>query len=371
MKVLFDAHMIGQKKTGLERYSVNLIKNLSENKKINLVLYSNLSKNSLDKSFSKLPICSPLFENGLYRIFFGFNKAIKKNKPDIIHTSFFTPFIKTVPVVTTIHDVCFKIVPETFPRKTFFAFDIFFKKSLANSDAIICGSEIIKRDINRLYSIDKNKIFVTPYAPDSNFKFIYNKSSVRKILKYRFDIERNYFLVVGNIEKRKNPIPIINAYAKLLSKHEDIQLVFAGTNKMGELISNYFSNLIKNNSLKILSYVNEEELKLLYNGALSLIYNSVCEGFGLPILEAMACRTAVICSYNDVFREITGESAILYKNEDELFKAMEKILVEENFRKKYEALGYERSKYFSWSKTAKKTFEVYEWVLKNQKRNTI
>jgi len=348
MKILLDTHMLGQKETGNERYWKNLSGAFSKNK--NGYEFYNYKQSS---------------RNGLYRIMRGFNNEIKSLKPDIIHVQNFIPFVKLVPIVNTVHDLCFKSCPDSFGIKTKLAFKFFFKHSLNLSDAIICVSESTKKNLLKYYKVDKSKVFVIDEGVDPIFKYIKNKLKVKNLLKDRFEISRDYFLVVGYKGKRKRADRIIENFKELIKTNKNIQLVLIGPEDSS--FDKQYQDLIIYNHLKILNYVSDDDLNLLYNGALSLINYSSCEGFGLPIIEAMRCKTPVICSDIPVFREIASKEAVFVKNDKDLTEKMNLLASNPNTKEKYSALGYKRSLEFSWQKTAKKTLEIYKRVLKTKK----
>ncbi|MGB9883514.1 MAG: glycosyltransferase family 4 protein [Microgenomates group bacterium] len=359
MKILLDAHMLGQKETGNGRYWKNLILHLAKfiDSK-NIILYCNLPKNQLPKEFQKFIIFTPKFKNGFYRIFFGFNEAIKKYKPDLIHIQNFTPWKKTIPIVNTVHDLCFKTYSQTFGLKSKIAFQLFFSRSLKLSNMIVVPSFFVKKMLLKYYPfLDKNKVVVTYEAADSVFKYIGNKNKVKNYLSKKFNITSDFFLVVGEIQLRKQPLKIISAFKKILKKYPHTLLIFTGPNKI---------NLKEEKNIKIFNYVSDEDLNYLYNGAKALIYFSLCEGFGLPIIEAMATKTPVICSNIPVFREITNNQAIFVNNTKELVPAMKNFLENKDLKQRFSLLGYQRSKFFSWEKTAKKTSEIYQWVFQTK-----
>jgi glycosyltransferase involved in cell wall biosynthesis len=340
MKILLDAHMLRQKETGNERYWKNLALSLAKfiNPK-NIILYSNLPKEKLPKEFQKFTIFTPKFKNGLYRIFFGFNQAIKKFKPDLIHVQNFAPFKKTIPIINTVHDVCFKTYSKTFSAKSKIAFDLFFNSSLKKSDAIIVPSKFVKNMLLKYYPfLDEKKIFVTYEAADPVFKYIKNKNKVKKFLKEKFNISDNYFLVVGNIEPRKRPKEIIEAFKKILKKYPKTFLVFAGPNKL---------KLKEEKNIRILEYVSDQELNYLYNGALALVYFSLCEGFGLPLVEALKTKTPIICSDIAVFKEIVKNIGLFAEDKIQLTQKM--LLVLDSNKDKIKLRNQ-----FSWIKIVKK-----------------
>lgn len=329
--------MLDFKQTGTKRYWKNLSTHL---KKIPNVTISN---------YNEKPA------NGFYRIAFGFQKAIKKYHPDLTHIQNFAPWKKTIPIVNTVHDLCFKICPQTFSLKSKFAFKFFFKRSIRLSDAVICPSNYTKEQLIKYYQVNPKKIFVIYEASDPVFHFLKNKVRVKKHLAKKFNLTGEYFLVVGNIEKRKLSQEIAETFQRFSQNFPNVNLVFVGPNKL---------NLKEKNNIRILGYVNDNELNYLYNGAIALIYLSLCEGFGLPLVEAMATKTPIICSKIPVFEEVCDKSALFVKDKDDLLQTMIKIYQDKQLQKKYAQLSFKRSKFFSWEKAAKQTFKIYKMVLK-------
>ena len=183
------------------------------------------------------------------------------------------------------------------------------------------------------------------------------KNKIKALLLKKFGINNKYFLVVGNVDHRKQPHKIINAFNQLLKKNPNILLVFVGPNKL---------KIKSNKNIKILNYVHDDSLNFLYNGSIALIFLSLCEGFGLPIVEAMATKIPVICNDIPVFQEVADRSALFVKNEQKLYQAMKKVFENKNLRIKYSNLCYQRSQFFSWDKTAKETIKVYQRVLERK-----
>jgi glycosyltransferase involved in cell wall biosynthesis len=256
-----------------------------------------------------------------------------------------------VPIVLTVHDLCFKENPNWFGFKTRLAFQFFFQRSLKMADAIICVSEYTKKQLLNYYGIDSRKIKVIYEAADDCFHYLNNRLVLKKKLKLKYHLDQPYFLIVGNVEERKQPRLIINAFKKVSKQYPNVKLVFAGPNKL---------KLIASKNIMFLGYVTNEDLNLLYNGATALIYFSLCEGFGLPLVEAIACRTPIICSNIPVFREVAGSAGFYVKNEIDLYRAMQKMLMNKVLREKYISLARKRSRLYSWRRVAKQTLFVYQ-----------
>lgn len=366
MRVLIDAHAAILKKTGIGRYVDELI---NTSKKIDtgleLCLYSNLPEKNLPKKYLKFQSYHSPFKNGVFRVFYGLNKAVSKLKPDLIHISNFAPIIKTTPIVITVHDVCFKTHPSYYPLKTRLAFNLFFERSIFMSDAIICVSRAVKRKLLSLYKIDPKKVFVVYEGASSLFKPIRKKPYLKKYLRKKYDIKNPFFLVVGNVEKRKKPLETIEVFRKLPGNN--LELVFAGPQLLDTHFFKKHQKLIAEGKIKFLGYVDDKDLVKLYNSSLCLIYNSFCEGFGLPLIEAMCCKTPVIASDIPAFKEVAGDAAIFFKNPRQLLKAMENIVKDTSFRQTYAQKGYKRAKLFSWERAFSETFRIYKKVLIEKK----
>ena len=333
MKILFDAHTFGLNKTGIESYPRSLATHLKENKTTNVTLYS---------------AETPFPQQGIGRILYGFEGAIKLYNPDLIHVHNFAPLRHTIPTVTTVYDLCFRKCPTTYSLKNRIAFSLLFEKSIHNSDRIICISHEVKKMLIHFYRVDSEKIDVIYPAADSNFEQQSQKT-------HKFNPLTPYFLVVGDINKRKKTDEIIQAYETLLSTHNHIKLVFVGP-KTDEYVRK-FPHL--GNNLIGLGYLDKTELPSLYAGARALIYNSICEGFGLPLIEAMNTATPVICRDIPIFKEVAETSALYSKNVNELSAQMSKVLSEDTYRSLSKESSL-RSKAFSWDNTIQATINTYE-----------
>lgn len=360
MKILLDSHLLGKNRAGMERYWKNLAKYLEKSNEINsLYLYSNASafKSIRNKALS----CRPNYNNGFLRIIFGFNKVINKYKPDIFHANFFSPIFKRCPTVTTVHDLCFITNSELFPPFFKYFASFWIKKTLYDSDAIICVSDVVKKQLIRLFHLPECRIKTIYSAPDPIFKKVKNTLEIHKTLK-KFGIKKNYILIAGDLDNRGRSSLILDSFSELVKEYKNIELVITGRNKMTQRLAPTIKGFIS-----ILDYINDYDLNKLYSGAKFVIYFSKCEGFGFPIIESMVCGTPVICNDLEVFREIALNGAIFVKNKNELVHAMKRLLIDPIFRSKYVKRGYRRARFFSWYKTAKETLGVYRSILNNVK----
>ncbi len=201
-------------------------------------------------------------------------------------------------------------------------------------------SERTRRDLGELYRIPDERIVVTPNGADPAFSP--GEPSNRLSLG-------SYALVVGAVQERKNPLAALAA-----AEQAGLPLVVAGPAKDAEL-----ARELERRGARVTGYVPQTELVDLYRGAACLLQTSRYEGFGLPVLEAMACGTPVVAIDEPALREVGGEAAI-YAPEEGLAEAIRQALAE---REERSAAGIARARLFSWEATARKTLEVYREAL--------
>jgi glycosyltransferase involved in cell wall biosynthesis len=351
ISVLFDAHNLGKKAGGIETYNRNLLRNLRGQKKTNLFLYTNKKTNFHPKKDAFVPF----LDSGAYRILFGFGRAIKRFHPDIIHTNNFLPFFapKKVKKVVTIHDLCFLKEKKPFERALFKAL-LFY--SLSNADRIIAVSRFTKKQILNFMGkkLSFAKISTVHNGVDNTFKPV-KKDAVCRYLGRKYKINKDFFLVSGNMTPRKNLPLIIFLSQYLKEKHPSIKMVISGKKEAG-IPSSYPNNLI------FLNYVAEKDLNYLYNACLGLLFPSTCEGFGLPVIEAARTKTPVVASPIAVVKEVAGNTVLYAKGKSEWVKALNRI-IKDRYPKALIAKAQKNSFKFSWERAARETAAIYEATL--------
>lgn len=268
--------------------------------------------------------------------------------------------------VTIIHDMAYKSCPDFVKLKTRVWLEWSMKKSCRHADHIITVSEFSKKEICRYLPIREEKITVIPNAVDHTiFHPGYTKAQIQQVLK-RYRIKRNYFLYLGTIEPRKNLERLIGAYEKLYRESKDIpQLVLAGGK--GWLCDNIYKKaqkLVLEQQIIFTGYVRQEDSPVLMCGAEAFVFPSLYEGFGMPPLEAMACGTPVIVSNTSALPEVVGNAGILInpENENEIYKAMRKMVQDDRCRERYRELGLKQASQFTWANAASKLMKAYRSI---------
>ncbi len=276
---------------------------------------------------------------------------------DILHTwDYIQAPTRNAKVVTTIHD----LTPLKFPKqqhsRTIKAYKQGLKWVKKSASAIIADSLSTKQDIIDLLKIPKNKIFTVYLAAPDHFhdfcKLNHKDQEVHmKQVKSKYSIENKYLLFVGTQEPRKNLERVINAFKTLNSQ---FQLIIAGNVGWGKRIK-------PAENVKTIGFVSDQDLPALFAGASCFIYPSLYEGFGLPVIEAMAVGCPVVTSDRGSLAEISGDAAVLVNPEsvEAILFGIESAL---NNSQSLSEKGKQRAKEFSWDMTAEYTLAVYERI---------
>ena len=308
----------------------------------------------------------------LVRIPLTLSRELRRHPVDVLHVQYTAPPFAPCPVVTTIHDLAFEHLPETFNRRSWMQLRLTVRQTARRAAHIITVSEYSRADISRRYEIAPQRITVTPEAAPPNLLPVTNETELRRI-RESYGIRGNYILSLCSIQPRKNLVRLIEAYSSLRGLLPEVklpQLVLAG--KRGWLDSETFRAAERNalgNDLLFTGYVPEPDLAGLYSGAICFVYPSYFEGFGLPVVEAMQCGVPVIAGNLTSLPEIVGEAGLLFDPFDTqaLVSALKHVLDDAEYRASLRAKGLAKAKQFNWRTTARLTLGVYERVVKRKK----
>lgn len=305
-----------------------------------------------------------------------FSNYSKLKNIDLVHYPYFDffkislPFSKRFPIVITIHDVIPLIFPQHYPPGIKGKIKHNIQKFLVNKiDAVITDSESSKKDVEKYLGINNEKIHVIYLAPGLEFKKINDEKRLLKTKK-KYDLPYEYILYAGNVNWNKN---LLNMVESVLLENKNLVLVGKSFEQKESLnhpelrdYKKFLEKYADNEKIKILGYVETDELVDIYNLSKCVIFASFYEGFGLPILEAQACEVPVITSNVASMPEVAGKGAILVQPEkvEDLRKAIKTIFSDKKYVNELIKAGKENLKRFTWDKTAANTLEVYKNVLK-------
>ena len=277
--------------------------------------------------------------------------------------------LKKLKKILTIHDLIPIKYPQYFEYKTDNVVHQIVK-SLKPDNFAVCVSEATKADLLEISELDESQVFVVPLAASEELFYPVLDQDIIENTLQKYDIPTNqpYFLSISTLEPRKNIHTIIKSFADLVLQEniQEMSLVLVGTrgwdfDKIFEAIA--VSPQIKNKII-FTGYVPDEDLAALYSGALCFLYMSLCEGFGLPPLEAMQCGTPVICSNSTSLPEVVGTAGILVAptNHEEISQQMLKVFQNIQFRNQLSQQSIQRAGQFSWKKFTEETWEVYRRI---------
>ena len=235
---------------------------------------------------------------------------------------------------------------------------------------IITPTESVRKEVCEHLQIARKKVVTVSEATREVFRPM--SAEKARTARKQLRVSDEFVLFVGTIEPRKDLQTLLRAFERVAHARNSLQLVVTG--KMGWLFDDLLEQ-IRNSKvrdrIKLIGYLNDEELRALYSSCRAFVYPSIYEGFGLPPLEAMACGAPVIASRIDSIVEVCGDAALLIepKSVGSLASAIDKVLDDESFRTKLSSAGRARASDFSWKRTAELTRAVYEEAMKRFSRN--
>lgn len=354
--------------TGIGTYTENVLKNLLNIDKENYyhIYWSMGNEHDYIKDNSNIIQTSRKHHRFFQEYFFPYD--LKNKKIDIYHVPQNGIGLNTnitCKKIVTIHDLIPYIMPETVGRGYLLKFLKEMPYIIDKSQGILTVSEFSKKDILRFFPIDESKIFVTPLAADSKYKPLH-KDSCKSILKDKYNINKKFILYLGGFSERKNVHSLITAFSNIYyDLNEEYNLVIVGSYKDdSQYLIKLRDKLNMTDKIIFTGFAPDEDLPIFYNGCEVFVYPSLYEGFGLPPLEAMNCKTPVITSNLTSIPEVVGDSGILINphNIIELESSIVEILNDDSLKDYYGKKGFERAQNFSWQNTAKKTLQAYKKV---------
>jgi len=368
MRIGMDVRALNFGECGFSRYITNIVSNLAEiDRKNTYILYQN-QKRRIDgiegnKNFSIKVIRAPflIYKYLLLPIY------LVKDRIDLFHSATHElPFLVFCKKISTFYDLNVELLSQLYLLKVrILSFLKISKYSACAANKIIAISANTKKDLIDLYKIPAEKIKVILLAAEKTF-CLQNKELSKERVNKKFGIKSSFILYVGQIRVQKNIPRLLDAFKKIKEKGLSHKLVLVGRNNKGSEFYNLPLEIEKrglNSEVFHISNCNEtKDLASFYSAADLFVYPSLYEGFGLSVLEAMACGAPVIASSVSSVPEVAGDAGILVNpyNVDEIAVAICQVLSDRNLRNKLVDKGLERVKKFSWRKAAQETLSLYK-----------
>lgn len=283
-----------------------------------------------------------------------------RDRLSVFHSQYTAPPFSFVPEVVTLHDVLFESHPELFEG----AFSVrsvrLIRRSAKRARVVLTVSEFSRREICARYGLDEEKVVVTPNAVDHS-KFSPLEGDPEE-LRARYGLDAPYVLTVGRLEPRKNLVRLIRAFGRARAGLDGrLTLALAGATDFRFEAVIGAARSLDDGAVRFLGPVPDDDLPGLYRASEALAYPSLVEGFGMPVLEAMACGTPVLTSMRGALPEVSGDAALAVDPEDEeaIALGLERILTDTELRERLAKAGPLRAKRFDWRDTARRTLEAY------------
>lgn len=305
----------------------------------------------------------------LYREFqaIRFQKIPQNVSLDIFHAFRYVPFADLdVPVLPVVYDLSFVRYPDAHPKDRLRQLEKL-PKVLERAGLVQTISEFSKAEIVDVYGCSPDKIIVAPPAASNIFRPLGPEAGAPTLAK--FDLtNKNYFLAVGTLEPRKNLRTLITAYARLsAADRARMPLAIVGNSGWGQLeLPPDTARLKSDGSLRFLGAVSDAELRALYEGAVALLFPSIYEGFGMPVVEALACGTEVVHAANTCMDEITRGQAITVSatDVDAWIAPMQRLMDRESGDRLGVAERVAMAQAFNWTESAGTVMKAYETLAK-------
>jgi glycosyltransferase involved in cell wall biosynthesis len=339
--VVIDADVLGRRRTGDETYVANLLRELAT-----LAPEAGVRLAAV----TRRPDLVPAGVEALHldvriqelRMAWSLARLLRRRRAALVHTQHAIPLRCPCPALVTIHDLSFERDPSLMLLRDRLVFRAVVPRAARGAARVLTVSERSKRDIVELYGVPPERVVVTPNGVDPAFHPADHKPSNSLLLG-------EYVLAVGAVQRRKNPLAALAA-----AQAVGLPLVAVGPEKDPAL-----ARELRRRGGRVEGYVSTNRLAELYRGASCVVLASRFEGFGLPVLEAMASGTPVVAVREPALAEVAGEAAVLV-GEEELADGIRKALAE---RERLVAAGLERARVFSWRVTAERTLAVYRNIL--------
>lgn len=292
--------------------------------------------------------------------------AVRRARVDLLHAMLIAPPVAGAPFVLTVHDLTMLRNPEFYPALIRFRLQQTIRPAIQKAKMLICISEFVRREVQMEFDVPAEKLAVVHHGVDARFRPV---PEARAIVARELGIQRPYLLFLGQMKRRKNIHRILEAFAQVRADGYDLDLVLAGrrgttSEGMDELIDR----------LKLRPYVLEPGhvpdalLPACYSAAELFVFPSLNEGFGLPVLEAMACGTPVLTSRTTALPEVAGEAALLVDpaSVDAIAGGMVRLIGDTALRASLRAAGLRQSAQFTWDRCAERTEAVYRQALEGR-----
>jgi glycosyltransferase involved in cell wall biosynthesis len=372
MTVTIDVSAAVNGRAGLGRYAASLSRAVDDLKPGRIRLFANQTAQAQElPELSHIPLDAIRIGYKPWRMAIwlaqvmgiGFDRLV--GQADVFHsTEHLLMPLRRTPTVLTVHDLIYHLFPAHHKRLNYWYLNLAMPLYVRRATRVITVSENTKRDLMRLYGTPAEKISVVYEAPSPGFS---PQPAARvEAARQQYRLPARYLVTLGTIEPRKNLPRLVEALAALRRDDPGLRLVVVGAK--GWLYEGFFRAIDafdQADAIILPGYVPDGDLPALLGGALAAVQPSLYEGFGLPVLEAMACGTPVACSATSSLGEIAGDAAITFDPDEAgtMIAALQQLATDPALRDSLREKGLRRAARFSWARAAAETWAIYEGMM--------
>ena len=364
MHVAFDGTTLRPERTGVGYYTEHLLRHLlqcGDDVELSVISDRPIETTSPLPSCVRVPTGSWTISRLLWMQTIA-PRVLRDLRPDVAHfTNGMTPLASPVPTGVTIHDMSLTLYPRYHPPRRVLLNRPLVNMAARRADAIITVSESAKRDILDVFGLAPDRVHVVHEAAAPSFRRVQDQDVLDRV-RARYGLAERFILYVGTIEPRKNLLKLCEGFARRRAKGDlPHQLVCAGPyGWLSRGLADHIARLGIAEPTRFTGYVPFEDLPALYTLAEMFVFPSLYEGFGLPVVEAMACGTPVITGRVAALSEVTGD-AVEHVDDlepDAIGDALARLSADEGRRQELSSRGLERARRFSWERAARETVEI-------------
>lgn len=376
MRVAFNATSLLSPLTGIGRYSLHIAEGLISTAGIDVEFFYGANWSTRVRT-APLPGAGSLLPwlRGHLPFSYELRRLVQSNRfsagtagknIDLYHEPNFLPLPFDGPTITTVHDLSWIRYPEAHPIERVRAMNRYFPAGLERSSLVLTDSSFVKNELVDVFGVKEERICVIPLGVDSLFSPRSSEDTQDTLTRWNLKHGR-YFLAVGTMEPRKNLGSALDAHERLpASIRQQCPLVLSGMKGWNSsTLEERIRKMGKDRTLLNVGYIARADLAVLVSGANALVFPSIYEGFGLPLLEAMACGVPAISSNAASMPEVLGNAGVLLDPQDieGMTLAMHRFATNSSERDEFAKKALDRSHSFSWSMCTRSTIEAYRRVV--------
>lgn len=358
MRILLDAHMLGAQEGGNETYIAGLLQGFEDLAAHNAQITALYSPHYQPLPYRHTAARHFGGTGALGRLLRELPTVCRREQADLLHVTYNAPLYQPCPVIVSVHDVIYRRYPAYFSPRVRLLLNTLLPFSMRRARAILTLSEASRRDIVHYYPFTRDKIHVVGLAAGPVVRALPDEEAVAA-----YTVPGPFILAVGTVQPRKNIARLVEAY--IIARQRGlagVRLVVVGRSQwQGSAIQRAAIESPFAQDIVFTGYLDDRAVAALYRRCLLFAYPSLYEGFGLPVLEAMACGAPTITSDCSSLPEVAGEAALLIDPTSvaALVSSIERLVADPTLRMELRERGLRRVAGFSWEQTARQTLDVY------------